>query len=179
MDNRFLRNLLCATAASAAWAFGTPAHGIAYSVGFDPGFAGTITIDVAPVCLFPGTHACNFDVTNVNFVDDTGMHWFDPSVTEFGIGQQITVDSFDNITAILVPIFSLEPVEDVSNPCGGEGTKLSFGLDGVVTFACRDSPDHNGRGNVIFITRVPEPATFALLGIGLLALVASRRRRRS
>ncbi len=179
MARKTLRNLLCSVAASAAWAFVTPAQAIAYKVGFDPGFMGAITIDVAPTCLstFPGTVPCAFDVTNVNFVDDTGLHWFDPFVTETGIGQQITLDSFDNIIAVLVDIFSLEPVEDVGNPCGEEGTKLSFGLDGVVTFNCRDSPIHNGLGAVISITRVPEPATYALLGIALLGLAASRRRR--
>ena len=60
-----------------------------------------------------------FDVTNVNFVDKTGMHWFDPDVTETGIGQQITLDGSDNITAILVDIRNLQPVEDVGNPCDG------------------------------------------------------------
>ena len=79
------RNLLCATLASAAWAFGAPAQAIAYHVGFDPtGFAGIITIDVSPTCLapFPGTNTCAFDVTNVSFTDDTGMQWFDPAVPE-------------------------------------------------------------------------------------------------
>jgi hypothetical protein len=182
MTSKTLRNFLCAIAASASWAAATPAHAIAYSVGFDPlcTFKGTITIDVAPACLdnFPGTFDCNFDVTNVNFVDPTGMHWFDPFVTETGIGQQITLDGSDNITAILVDIFNLQPVEDTGNPCGGDGgTKLSFGLDNVVTFNCRDSQEHNGLGKVTFITRVPEPATYALLGLGLLGLAASRRRR--
>jgi hypothetical protein len=179
MDNRILRSLLCATAASATFAFGTPAHAIAYSVGFDPiGFGGTITIDVAPACLShpAGTFPCTFDVTNVNFFDGAGMQWFDPDVTETGIGQKITLDSLDNITAILVDILNLEPVKGDS-PCDGQ--RLSFALDNSVTFSCFGNADHNGEGRVIFITRAPEPTTYALLSIGLLALAASRRRRRS
>jgi hypothetical protein len=86
MTSKTLRNLLCAIAASATWAIGTPAHAIAYSVGFDPTFGGTITIDVAPGCLvpFPETHVCAFDVTNVSFMTPGCM--VDPAVTEIGIG---------------------------------------------------------------------------------------------
>ena len=127
-------------------------------------------------CLapFPGTNTCAFDVTNVSFTDDTGMQWFDPAVPEIGIGQQITLDSLDNIIAILVEIGNLQPVS-ADNPCDGQ--TLSIALDGNVTFSCPGGGDHNGTGRVTFITRVPEPATFALLGIALLGLAASRRRR--
>ena len=177
MTRKTLRNLLCSIAASATWAFVTPAQAIAYQVGFDPDlFAGVITIDVSPTCLapFPGTNTCAFDVTNVSFTDGTGMQWFDPLVPEIGIGQQITLDSLDNIIAILVDIDNLQPV-NADNPC--DGNTLSFGLDGTVTFSCGGGGDHNGTGRVTFITRVPEPATYALLGIALLGLAASRWRR--
>jgi len=181
MNHKTLRNLFCSIVASATWAFAAPAHAIAYSVGFDPPgdlFTGVITIDVAPGCLvpFPGTNNCAFGVTNVSFTDGAGTQWFDPAVPETGIGQQITLDSLDNITAILVSIFSLQPV-GADNPC--EGTTLSFALDNTVTFSCGGNEDHNGVGDVTFITRaaVPEPATYALLGLGLLVLAASRRRR--
>jgi len=177
MTRKTLRNFLCSIAASATWAFVTPAQAIAYSVGFDPAvFAGIITIDVSPACLapFPGTNTCAFDVTNVNFTDSTGMQWFDPAVPEIGIGQQITLDSLDNIIAILVDIGNLQPLK-ADNPCDGQ--TLSFALDGTVSFNCGGGSDHNGTGRVTFIRRVPEPATFALLGIALLGLAASRRRR--
>jgi hypothetical protein len=176
MTRKTLRNLLCSVAASATWAFVTPVQAIAYKVGFDPAeFAGIITINVSPTCLvpFPGTNTCAFDVTNVNFTDSTGMQWFDPFVPEIGIGQQITLDSLDNIIAILVNIGNLQPV-GADNPCDGQ--QLSFALDGTVTFNCGGGGDHNGTGRVTSITRVPEPATFALLGIALLGLAASRRR---
>ena len=61
MTSKSLRNLLCALAASATWAFVTPAHAIAYSVGFDPDlFTGGITIDVDVSCLpdVAGSVAC-------------------------------------------------------------------------------------------------------------------------
>ncbi len=180
MKSRTLRNFLCATLASAACAFGVPAQATHYSVGFDPiMFSGIITIDVDPTCLspFPATNACAFDVLGVNFVDSTGMHWFDPAVPETGIGQFIDVDSSDNITGIQVTIGNLEPVEDVSNPCDGQ--HLSFTLAGVVTFTCGGDDTHNGTAKVTFIRLVPEPATYALLGIGLLGLAASRRRQRA
>jgi PEP-CTERM motif-containing protein len=179
MTSGTLRNLLCATLASAAWAFGAPAHAIAYSVGFDPDFfTGIITIDVSPACLapFPGTNDCAFDVTKVSFTDSVKTQWFDPAVPEIGIGQKITLDSLDNIVAILVNIGNLEPV-GADNPC--DGNHLSFALDGTVTFSCGGDSDRNGTGKVTSITRVPEPATYALLGLGLLGLAASRRRPRA
>jgi len=176
MTSKTLRNLFCALAASATWAIGTPAHAVVYNVGFDPDlFGGTITINVDPSCLpdVAGTLPCTFDVTKVSFSDTTGLSWTDPAVPEIGIGKFITQDGLGDISAIQVTIDNLTS----SNPdveCDGQS--LSFALTGVVTFHCGGFPDHESEGKVTFITRVPEPATVALLGIGLLGLAASRRR---
>jgi len=185
MYRKSLRNFLCAAAAVAFGAFGTAAQAIHYDVGFDPMlFGGVITIDVSPTCLvpFPHDNACGFDVDSVDFFDALNREWI-ISGPQTGIGDFVRLDANDKLIGIAVDIFNLQPVGFDSN-CG-EGTHLGFSLDGgehalgSVFFNCGGHPEASGDGSVTFITQAPEPASLALLGIGIGGLAWARRRRRN